>query len=342
MVSVIIGIYNVLTYIDRGIKQVLEQTYQDFEILLVDDGSTDGSLAQCHDWAKKDSRIRVLHQDNHGVGSARNLGMRHAKGEYLYFFDIDDMMDKHLLEYNVKQMELLNVDFILFGYKNIDTKYGSETTIRFPEALINSNQELRNVYVDNFILKVNGFAWNKFYRKSFLEKYNLHFEDQRIQQDEVFNLMVYEHLEKAYISPDVFYTYYVYEKGNTRSRFIPDRFDIYKSVYDHFEHLKDFWHLNDRRLDNYMLQRFYNSVMQCMLFNLPHPRNPWSKKEKKAEMARIMADHLTLDAFAYAEEHINGIEQRLYRHACRHQNLLEMTLYVNFFRILRNIKRRIL
>jgi len=85
MVSVIIPICNVKRFIPRGIKQILRQTYQDIEIILVDDGSTDDSLEECQKWADSDTRIKVFHKENEGAGSARNYGINHASGEYIYF-----------------------------------------------------------------------------------------------------------------------------------------------------------------------------------------------------------------------------------------------------------------
>lgn len=338
MVSIIVGIYNVLKFIDRGVGCVLAQTYGDFELLLVDDGSTDGSLQRCQEWASRDNRIRVLHQENHGLGSARNLGLENAKGEYICFFDVDDEMKSGLLDYCVEQMDRLRIDLLVFSYNNIDEKSGVVTPVRFTDIEIASNDELRKVFVDEFVLKTNGFAWNKCYRKSFLDRYALRFENQRIQQDEVFNLMVYEHLEKAYLSSEVLHNYYVYETGNTRSRFIADRFEIYKSVRMHFERLRYFWHLEDQRLDDYLDGRFYGNVLSCLLFNLNHPKCPWSDSEKRSELRRLMADPLTLQAFSYADHCLNDVEQWLYRHACRKQSLWRIRFYPCLFRTLRHIK----
>ena len=331
LVSVIIPIYNVRRFIERGLKNVFAQSCQDFEILLSDDGSTDGSYEECLEWTLKDSRIRVLHQENKGAGAARNHGINEARGEFIYFFDIDDEICPNLLEYCVKIMYEKDVDFICFGYDNVETTFKSKVTVSFPETLITSNLELKNLYVDQFVMKVNGFPWNKFYRKCFLDKHNLRYEDQRIQQDEVFNLKCYRYLERAFLSPEVLYTYYVYEKGNTRSRFIPDRFDIYKSVRKHFEELKDFWPLNDIRFNDYLEKRFYTSVMQCMSFNLTHPNCKWTKQQKKDEMERIMSDPLTIQSFKYADTHERGLEQRLYRKACRNQSLFQIKLYTSLF-----------
>jgi hypothetical protein len=263
--------------------------------------------------------------------------MDHAKGDYIYFYDIDDEISPRLLEYNVQMMEKYAVDMIVFGYTSKDITYKSQVTVDFPQIHIQNNSQLRDVYVDEFVLKVNGFPWNKFYSKSFLDKYHLRFENQRIQQDEVFNMLCYKHVERMYISPMVLYDYYVYAKVNTRSRFIPDRFDIYKSVRQHFEDLKVFWELDDIRLDSYLCKRFYDSVISCMLFNLTHPKCTFSKQQKKEEMKRIMTDPLTIEAFAYADKTLLGIEQSLYRRACQNRSLWQIKILVAVFALLRNL-----
>ena len=235
LVSVIVPIYNVVDFINRGIEFLFKQDFTDFEVLLIDDGSTDGSGRICDFWAEKKENIRVFHKENEGAGSARNVGILNAYGKYLYFFDIDDEPDPELLSYNVRIMEEKEVDYILFGFRVITPSLNNLCDeIRFDEKEICSNEDLRAVYVDTFVLSRhgNGFPWNKFYRRSFLLKYNLFFENQRIQQDEVFNLNLYFYLQKAYISPKILYTYYIYDKGNTRVRFIPDRFDTQVSDLD--------------------------------------------------------------------------------------------------------------
>ena len=337
IVSVIIPIYNVENFIDRGISFLLNQTYRHFEIILVDDGSTDGSLEKCQYWAQREERISVIHQENQGAGGARNKGIDNAKGRYIYFFDIDDEISKELIERNVQIMETYKVDFVLFGYKSVETVYKTETVVSFQDSIIRSNADLKYKYIEQFNLKMNGFPWNKFYRKSFLDKYKIRFENQRIQQDEVFNLKVYHYLDKAYVSSDVLYTYYIYNNGNTRSRFIPDRFDIYKSVRHHFDDLKDFWNLEDHRLDDYLNKRFYQSVMACLLFNLTHPKSTFTKQQAKVEINRVMDDPLTIEAFDYARKNITGIEQRLYRKACQSRSLLQIRILTGLFSLLRKV-----
>ena len=95
-ISVIIPVYNTEMYLRRCIDSVLAQTYQDFELLLIDDGSKDSSGAICDEYAAKDARVRVFHKENGGVSSARNLGLDNARGEWVTFVDSDDYIEKKL------------------------------------------------------------------------------------------------------------------------------------------------------------------------------------------------------------------------------------------------------
>lgn len=113
-ISVIIPVYNVEQYLQECVDSVLAQTYQNFEILLVDDGSTDASGAICDQYAKQDDRIKVFHQENAGASSARNRGLRSAKGEYVYFLDSDDWIKPKAFESFVTHIERENADFIFF------------------------------------------------------------------------------------------------------------------------------------------------------------------------------------------------------------------------------------
>lgn len=341
MVSVIIPIYNVSNFINRGVEQVLAQTYNNYEIILVNDGSTDESLEICNAWARKDDRIRVISKRNGGAGSARNIGIEKAQGDFIYFYDIDDKISSNLLEYCVRTIEQYDVDLIVFGYESEETTYNSSTTVRFTEKVIRTNDELRDCFVDEFVLKMNGFPWNKFYRKSFLDENGLRYENQRIQQDEVFNLKVYQRLERVYISPKVLYTYYVYEKGNTRSRFIEGRFDIYKSVNRHFVDLKKFWRLNDSRFEDYLNARFYQSFLQCAFYNLFHPDCSWTKIERVNELDRMLNDEMTIDSLEYAKKAYKSIEHKVYRWTCHHKQLWLMRIMYLFFNSLHKIRKKI-
>lgn len=109
-ISIIVPIYNSSEYLDRCVESIVSQTYKDLEILLVDDGSTDNSLKMCNDWAKKDNRIVVLHQENGGQGSARNMALDVAKGQYIAFVDSDDWISKDMFQILYHNMKVHNAD----------------------------------------------------------------------------------------------------------------------------------------------------------------------------------------------------------------------------------------
>ena len=119
-VSVIMPIYNAEKYLSEAIESVLNQTYANFELLLINDASTDRSKEICNEYSKKDSRIVMLENssENHGPGPTRNIGLDYATGEYIYFMDADDWVENELLELAVKRIEKDGSDMVAFGSIN--------------------------------------------------------------------------------------------------------------------------------------------------------------------------------------------------------------------------------
>lgn len=113
-VSIIIPVFNVLEYLDECLNSVITQTYEELEIIVVDDGSTDGSGAKCDEWAQKDNRITVIHKANGGVSSARNAGMKAARGDYIGFVDSDDWIDPNMYDHLVSAIG--DADIVCCGY----------------------------------------------------------------------------------------------------------------------------------------------------------------------------------------------------------------------------------
>ena len=116
LVSVIVPVYNVKDYLKDCLNSIVLQSYSHMEILLIDDGSTDGSGDICDEYAKKDSRIKVFHQKNLGLSAARNVGLNHMNGEYLTFVDSDDTISKFFLELLLKEILMYQVDMVVCDY----------------------------------------------------------------------------------------------------------------------------------------------------------------------------------------------------------------------------------
>lgn len=208
LISVIIPVYNVEKYLHRCLDSVIAQTYQNLEIICVDDGSIDESGRICDQYAVRDARIKVIHQENQGLSAARNRGLDAAEGEYIAFVDSDDyilegmykkMLDK-LLDYSVDlcvcqwQYEFSDGRQVV-KKKNIDpTIYGCKTSLEFARFLYRGNYENGVVVA----------AWNKLYRRALLDK--IRFEG-RIHEDEAFSGRIMAKNISVYVMEEQFYVY---------------------------------------------------------------------------------------------------------------------------------------
>lgn len=208
LISVIIPVYNVEKYLHRCLDSVIAQTYQNLEIICVDDGSIDESGRICDQYAVRDARIKVIHQENQGLSAARNRGLDAAEGEYIAFVDSDDyiledmykkMLDK-LLNYNVDlcvcqwQYEFSDGRQVV-KKKNIDpTIYGCKSSLEFARFL----------YMGNYENGVVVAAWNKLYRRALLDK--IRFEG-RIHEDDAFNGRIMAKDVSVYVMEEQFYVY---------------------------------------------------------------------------------------------------------------------------------------
>jgi len=293
LVSIIIGLYNVERFLDKKrLRDVLDQTYRNLEIILVDDGSTDNTPSIADELAKADSRIHVIHKVNGGVGSARNVGLDVATGDYVCFFDVDDDLHFDMVERSVKLMQQHQAEMLVFGFNvRFISDAFTDRTIKFPDRTIQSNDELKSIVVDQLldIFPVgNGFVWNKVYQRSFLEKHQLRFPELRLQQDEVFNMRVYPNVNRLVMSSEVLYDYYVYESGNNRSRFIPDRFQLYYSIYSQLEELGLNWGIMDNHYRQFVDEKLYQGMTHVLMVSDFLKENKMSQSDRKKHFMEIL------------------------------------------------------
>lgn len=182
--SIIIPVYNVEKYLDDCVRSVLAQSYRDYEIILVDDGSRDGSGTLCDTLAAKDSRIRVIHQENQGLSGARNTGMAAAEGEYLMFLDSDDWWrGGNVLETVARRLERTGADVLSFSYQKI---YGNQTDPSYfgdaPDAPADLTPAESAAYMRQHSLWIAG-APDKAIRRSLTAEYDLAFRPGIISED---------------------------------------------------------------------------------------------------------------------------------------------------------------
>jgi glycosyltransferase involved in cell wall biosynthesis len=288
---------------------------------LIDDGSTDNSGAICEELAQIDQRIVVCHKQNEGLGSARNMGLEIATGEYIGFYDVDDEIELNLIEKCVSQMEEKNVDLLVFGFYVYDENSIIVDPVSYQEKLVITNSQLKNIFPEVFLFSRhgNGFVWNKFYRKSFLDKYKFRFGKQRIQQDEIFNMQIYPEIERVFISSEILYHYYLYSQGNTRLRYIEDRMNIFTNIYDHFIKLYEDWDLNDKKIIKYINMRYFYGISNAILFNLYHPDSQLNPKIRRHKISKILESEKVVSCLKNIPKEELSIENKLYLFLFKHK-----------------------
>lgn len=248
IISVIVPVYNVNKYLAKCVESILQQTYIDLEIILIDDGSTDNSGEICDRFASIDSRIKVIHQQNGGAASAKNAGLRAATGKYLAFVDSDDYIECDAFEFMVNEMEQNGVDVVRCCFRDI---YRDESVDRWHE-------EERKIYSANEFLALFlsdwtcGLLWDKLYVRKIYD--GIMFEEGRKIDDEFFTYRGIMNAEKILSVPKIVYNYRKRKssvmlseqsKGqivqdqldyiNTRRRNVLARFPDLKNMYDvHF------------------------------------------------------------------------------------------------------------
>ena len=120
LISVIVPVYNAEKYLDKCVNSIINQKYTNLEIILVDDGSKDNSLDLCKKYAEKDNRIKVIHKENGGLSSARNVGLAVARGEYIMFCDPDDLYLPNSCKVMLNEIIKTHADYVIGNYKNLD------------------------------------------------------------------------------------------------------------------------------------------------------------------------------------------------------------------------------
>lgn len=217
-VSIIIPIYNAEIYLPYCLDTIRNQTYKDLEVILVNDGSTDDSGKICDEYSKKDNKFIVIHKKNGGVSSARNAGLKIAKGRYIGFVDPDDWMEPNIVENLYKLITNNDADMSCCGYykEDIEGKIINKTSGADPMR-INNKEVLNN------ILNPNGyysFVWNKLFSSNIIKKNRIYFdEDIQFGEDLLFCCEYLTHSNIIIYDSTPYYHYIIHNDNITKSQF---------------------------------------------------------------------------------------------------------------------------
>lgn len=280
-ISVIVPVYNVEKYLNRCVDSILNQTFEDFELILVNDGSPDNCGNICDEYAQKDNRVKVIHKKNGGVSSARNVGIDIAQGEYIMFVDSDDWINENMLNdmYNMPDSDMKVSSIRMIGKDN-STEYIIDTKMHTQEEL------LIGFFSEAFPIICLCGPWCKLYKKDIIFNNAVRFnEDMSLGEDTYFNLNYIKHCKKVYTSEQI---YYYYMRENSESLFTKFRLNMYYDVRKVFDlKVKMANELNMGRDSVFKMELSYT---QTLIGNLIKMVDTNTKTEVKKYMSLLQKD----------------------------------------------------
>lgn len=283
LVSIIVPVYNMGDRIETCVKSLMEQEYPNVEILLIDDGSKDDSLNHCRNLELQDSRIHVFHTENQGSGPARNYGIEHANGEYVYFPDADDYLEKEaigILVYEIKKQEC---DLVVFGYKNVGTS-GNQISIKDYPEMFRDGEIIRNDYADYIgttcRFGIQGAPWNKFFSMSVIREHDITYPSLRRHQDEGFIARYMGHVTRVHFIPDVLYTYYTNDLNREWDKYPTTYIDAVIGLFEERKTNVLVWNFEDKRTHDMVYNEYICGVIKALELSFS-PKFGFSKTQRK-------------------------------------------------------------
>lgn len=295
-ISVIMPVYNVAEYLPKAIDSIINQSHKNFELFLVDDGSTDRSGKICDEYASKYSCIKVLHQKNSGAHNARNSALKLANGEYVCFFDSDDYVDRNMLSDLLEVAKKYNSDLVISGFY-INTYYDSDKFIVLDyipyttngieiENFDNSSDFRKNSYL-NFDRNMFYPPWNKMYKLSYLKDNKITFPI-TYRDDFPFVLSVIKDINNVTYVKKQYYHFLRKRSDSETQKYVENLYE--KREEEHYEMLSlfSYWGLqNDEKSKEMISRRYVDRIIECMV-NLFNSECKLSNKDKESMISNYL------------------------------------------------------
>lgn len=282
LISVIVPVYNVEEYIEKCLDSIINQTYKNLQIIIVDDGSPDNSGKICDEYAKKDNRITVLHKENGGVSFARNIGLQNATGNWVTFVDSDDWIENDYIEQLLIIAKQDNADVVLCGYNRVNNTAGQE---------INATGGKDTFSQFEYLIKTLnpqtgfGFCHMKLIKKDRIQ--NLKFDENLVVgEDALFNMQLSKNIKNA-----VFYKKALYNYRNNSNSVVKRYDDNYAKKYlESMKKCKEY--ISNNYNDTNIIQNYYNYVAyHAMLVAVNYCFHPENKIKRKTQLLKEICNY---------------------------------------------------
>lgn len=327
--SIILPTYGVESYIAQALTCLRNQTYSDFEVLVVDDASPDQSVAIAQRFADQDERIRIIHHtDNQGLSAARNSGISFAKGRYITFFDPDDTYEPQLLEKVAESLDRQRAQIILFGHTEDTCNEAGEITqsLAYPVPISSSKEPPEESSVGSSAISSAtsatheyqspeafhpmvltweknihyGYAWNKFYDLAFIKEHRLKFKNNPLIEDLEFNVEAFSCARTVNVVSEPLYHYAKREQANLTNKFEPRYFELHQRRIQLLVDQQKAWGLwNDE--SRAVLGSLYARYIISALERNNDPRAHMLGSDKKAFVGTLYESKLFNELIPYAQ-----------------------------------------
>ncbi|MCM1126504.1 MAG: glycosyltransferase [Lachnospiraceae bacterium] len=307
MLSVIVPVYNGAKYLQNCAEYLTKQTLNDYEVIFVDDGSTDDSGALLDKIVEENDRFKVIHKRNGGTASTRNAGLDIAVGKYVTFLDCDDELEPTIYEKLVDIIERQNVDMVTCGFYFKVEMQSAETDGEayleknaYPTACYKTKDEIKEHLVEMWDSDIMSNVWNKVYRMSLIKEKKLRYREGHVYtEDRVFNRLFLENCESIAFTDECLY-YYVRERvGSTTEKYRDDYFTIrlkeYKEFQVHFKNM-EVW---GGKAKEYVCREFIERIAGC-IENIFHSEE-MSNRKKYQQIACVIHHKDVREAIKYAK-----------------------------------------
>lgn len=288
-VSIIMPVYKVEDYVAKAIESIQGQTLKEWEFLIVDDGTPDRSGEICDEYAMKDSRIRVIHKENGGAPSARNMAIEQAKGEYMYFLDSDDWAEPTMLEDMYKLAKRDNAQLVVAGFY-IDTYIGNGefmTDDYYVDDAVYLNKEAfrKNAYklFDKNLLYT---PWNKLYESRYILDNNLRFPT-TFWDDFPFNISIVKNVERVTVTSKQYYHFLRARTESETAAYRPGMYEKREEEHTWMVDLYKEWGVRDANSKEMLARRYVERFIGCVE-NVTNPKCQMTEKEKRQEIKRML------------------------------------------------------
>lgn len=295
--SIVMPVYNVKRYLKQAITSVCLQTFGEFELILVDDYSTDGSSKICDDLAKDDDRVKIIHLGkNSGVSYARNIGMDLAEGQYLMFMDSDDYIDVALLKRVYESIQENAAQIVFFGmteeHFDKNGEHIESVVYTLPEQCFKEKQMLRKYMIEVEKSTLYGYACNKFYNLSYLKKLDLRYREYSLNEDILFNISFCRDISTMNIIDFPAYHYRKTMDAQSRTgKFVEEYFKLHvkkmKALYEQYK----YWNMCDEIIRGELAVIYTRYIMSAIQRNCDYRakmsftlRRKWLKKLYKQSL----------------------------------------------------------